>query len=76
MSNNKLAIEELSNNQQELVELTDKQTGDVNGGYYYPLPIYYSNIQDFAIANQAAYQYNTYLSDYNHEYFLDNVIRA
>ena len=76
MSNNKLVIRELSNNKKELVELNDKQTGDINGGYYYPLPIYYSNLQDFAIANQFAYQYNTFLSDVNHENFLNNVIRA
>jgi hypothetical protein len=76
MSDSKLVIKDLSNNKQELVELTDKQTGDVNGGYYYPLPIYYPTLQDFAIANQAAFEYNMNLSDVNHENFLNNVIRA
>jgi hypothetical protein len=76
MSDSKLVIKDLSNNKQELVELTDKQTGDVNGGYYYPLPIYYPTLQDFAIANQAAFEHNMNLSDVNHENFLNNVIRA
>ena len=78
MSNNnsKLVIKELSNNKQELVQLTDKQAGNINGGYYYPLPIYYSNIQDFGYANQIAYEYNSYLSDVNHQNFIENVIWA
>ena len=76
MSESKLVIKEISNDKQEIVQLTDKQTGDINGGYYYPLPIYYPTLQDFAIANREAYQYNTFLSDVNHENFLNNVIRA
>ena len=76
MSESKLVIKELSNNKQELVELSGEQAADINGGYYYPLPIYYPTLQDFALANQAAFEYNMYLSDINHQNFLDNVIRA
>ncbi len=76
MSQRKLVIDELPNNKQELVELTDKQTGDINGGYYYPLPINYPNMASFAIANRAAFRINMLRSDINHQNFIKNVIQA
>ena len=74
MSNNKLVINELPNNKQELVELNSEQAGDINGGYYYPLPIYYPTLQDFAIANRAAFRMNMLQSDLDVQNFIDNKI--
>jgi len=76
MSNNKLMIKQLPvNEKQQLVELTWEQAGDINGGYYYPLPIFYPTLGQFSVANQIAFSNNAIGSQANVDAFIANDFR-
>ena len=76
MSNNKLVIEQLeASPKQQLVELTWGEAGDINGGYYYPLPIFYPTLGEFSVANQIAFTNNAIVSQANVDAFIANDFR-